>query len=121
MLGGPVWRLPQHSAVYNRPVHQLRPGQVGSSQWDRPALATRNGRNGEGHGLAHEGNAGCVPSSAAVKAKGLGDPVVIQSRGRNTLFSTLDCLSAAEKNMDRLISKNQRKLRSISKLLALCP
>lgn len=52
VLGGPVWRLPQHGAVYNRPVHQLRPGQVGSSQRDRPALATWNGRNGESCWLA---------------------------------------------------------------------
>lgn len=46
-LGSAVWRFSQHSPVYHRPVHQLRPGQVGPQQWHRPAAATRDGGNGE--------------------------------------------------------------------------
>lgn len=46
-LGSPVWRFSQHSPVYHRPVHQLRPGQVGPQQRHRPAAAARDGGNGE--------------------------------------------------------------------------
>lgn len=46
-LGSAVWRFSQHSPVYHRPVHQLRPGQVGPQQRHRPAAATRDGGHGE--------------------------------------------------------------------------
>lgn len=49
-VGGPVWWLQQHSPVHHRPVHQLGSGQMGQTEWDRPAAATRHGGNGMGTG-----------------------------------------------------------------------
>lgn len=123
VLGSPVWGLPQHGSVYNRPVHQLRPDQVGSAQRDRPAPAARDGGNGERCRLPPAGGHCCLYCLLCSwkSQRCFGDPGVIGTRGRKALLSVWGCLSVREKIGDRLIGENQKTLRNISQLLALCP
>lgn len=122
VLGSPVWGLPQHGSVYNRPVHQLRPGQVGAAQRDRPAPATRHGGNGEAAAATCTMGVQLHCPLCPWESQGCpGDPLVLATLGRKALLSMWDCLSVTEKNVDRLTGENQKTLRNISQLLASCP